>query len=182
MEVHSAPFWNSMPKDDAPWNTTRPACGAIRPIIVLSSVLLPEPLSPTIAKISPSPICDADAGLHRVRPVADGDDRRAKSRSDLERVRADGEHGIEGDHADDRAHDRRGGRGSDARRAARRAQAVMAADQRHESAEDERLERADREMRASDRVLRLRHVGGRRHVQDRHATTAMPPSSAKAQP
>ena len=57
MEVHSAPFWNSTPKDDAPWNTTRPACGGISPIMVLSSVLLPEPLSPTIAKISPSPIC-----------------------------------------------------------------------------------------------------------------------------
>ena len=57
MEVHSAPFWNSTPKDDAPWNTTRPLRAGISPIIVLSRVLLPEPLSPTIAKTSPSPIC-----------------------------------------------------------------------------------------------------------------------------
>ena len=65
--------------------------------------------------------------------------------------------------------------------ALRRAQAVMAADQRHQAAECQRLERADREMRAGDRVLRLRHVGGRRHVVTGIAT-AMPPRSAKPQP
>jgi hypothetical protein len=50
-----------------------PRHGGISPIIVFSNVLLPEPLSPTMAKISPRSISTRDAALHRRAAVADVD-------------------------------------------------------------------------------------------------------------
>ena len=56
-----------------PGTSTRPLCAGIRPIIVLRSVLLPEPLSPTTAKISPAPICALMALCTGLLPVANGE-------------------------------------------------------------------------------------------------------------
>ena len=146
-----------------------PRHGGIRPIIVFSKRALAGAAVADDGEDLAAFDLDADAALHRRAAVADVDvvDRDARHRrpwSDAQRVRADGEHGVERDDGDDRVDDRAGRRRADAGGAARRAQALVAADQRDHGAEHERLQAADREVRAADRVLRLREVRDGREV------------------
>ena len=70
--------------------------------------------------------------------------------------------------ADDRADHGRGGGSADACRTALRTQSKMAPDKSDKGAEHERLEATYRELGSADRVLGLRRVGGRGHIQKRH--------------
>src|SRR5258705_11315408 len=98
----------------------RPEIGGRRPIIVLSTVLLPDPLPPTIAKISALPISTSiplctmwpsyptarSWTLIRLAPL---------SISNAERVRAYREHGVDRDDRHDRRDNRSRCRRADAR-------------------------------------------------------------------
>src|SRR5258706_10549397 len=147
----------------------RPAIGGSRPIIVFSTVLLPDPLPPTIAKISALPI-SASMPLCKMWPAYPTARSGtlillAPAISNTERVRAYREHRVDRDDPPDRRDNRRLRRRADAGGAALGAQPAVTADERDERAERERLQRADREIRRRDRLLSLRHVRVDRNVQ-----------------
>src|SRR5882672_201602 len=138
-----------------------------------SSVLLPEPLPPMIAKMlrrrtrnetsrcttwSPNAIVRFSTAMH-------GGVAAASVISDAEHMGADRENRVDQDDAENADHDGARCGAPDIRRAAARLQADVTADDRNQRAETEALEPADDELVRADREACLLDIGPASHVE-----------------